>query len=215
MQGISPSASNLGARAKPSSTLLNRHALLQRVSKSSGRCVQFSCGPSCGYRSSTGTLAAGSGAFAVGGRRPPIRLATRTAAFASARLDRRRPPELVSTDSVGRLPTIAVSMSNPFLWPRPAAGVPLALVINERNVYNIVRLRRNRDQCHDAPVDPAPALHPIPTAAGSMRPAERVALAMSLCDARGAQLNDAQAAGPGAALGEWATDGRLRADSKH
>ena len=53
--------------------------------------------------------------------------------------------------------------------------------------YNISYPKRNRDQADDAPVDPATALHRFELPQ-TTTPAERVALAMSLCSARGAQL---------------------------
>ena len=131
-------------------------------------------------------LLRGSEAFAVGVAAAHS-ISNRTVAFASARLDRRHPHELVNTDFVGQFPAIDVSMSNPFLWPRSASRAPSALVINERNVITL-----STCGAIEINVMTLPSILPRLCTDSNCReqhtPAERVALAMSLCDARGAQL---------------------------
>ena len=121
------------------------------------------------------------------GSSPAHSTGDRSAVFASARLGRRRPPALVRTDPVGRLPTIAVAMSNPFRWRRPASRAPLVLVIRKRNVITCFA-----GGAIEITVMTLPSIQPQPCTDSNCRgqhaPAERVALAMSLCDARGAQL---------------------------
>ena len=102
------------------------------------------------------------------GSSPAHSTSVRTAASAADRLGCRCPPELVNTDSVGRLPTTAVSTSNPLLRPRPAFKSTWLLQSQRQNVITLHNLTREgiRPWRSRRPsLGPAP----IPTAAGSMR----------------------------------------------
>ena len=156
MQGISPSASNLGAKAEPSSTCSTdvRAAKGVEVVESVRSTLMRSVLMVADHRQEF--LPRGPGHSRSS---PAHSISDRTVAFASARLDRRHPPELVSTDSVGQLPTISMSMSNPFLWLRLASRAPLVILIKERYIITLRVCGTIEINFLDAPVNPAPVLH--------------------------------------------------------